>query len=199
MGKFGIIRAMINYTKKWWLLGCHRRAERHISTTGSNDGGRVLISQDYFINGLGEHKGLINKFSPYVRFRLSWFLFWEKEYSDAKLKIKRHAYNDLYEVCVREGYISKEKVEVTEFPTVANDKAYNISGFPFGYLQGLFQTYDKVWWAVITIVVALIGSAYFASKFTKADAIGKTAPQAVQPIVIYVQSGQVQSATGSSN
>ncbi len=165
----------VNYTKKWWLLGCHRRAERLYSTRGSNDGTRVLISQNLFINGHKEHAGLIHKYNPFVRFRFSYLIFWRNEYSEEQLKVKRQAYHTIYEVCVQEGYITKEKVqqpngEVLEFPTVANPKAYNIAGFP-GYLQGLFTTYDKVSLAIGAFIVALMGSSVLASILTKDDGL----------------------------
>ena len=104
---------MTLYTKKWWLLGCHRRAERIHSTRGSNTGVPVLISQDFFIKGNPQNpewlKGLANKYNPYVRFRLSYLLCWKCEYDKEKLKIKTNEYWDIYEVCVQEGYISKHK------------------------------------------------------------------------------------------
>jgi|GEM_PF-3119785 len=158
---------MINYTKKWWLLGCHRRAERLYSTNGSNDGHRVLISQQLFIDGHAEHKGLIHKYNPLVRFRFSHLIFWRKEYNEYQLKVKRNTYNHIYEVCIKEGYITKD--EGTGFPTVANGKAYNIHGFPLGYFTGLFSTYDKVWLAIGALIIALIGSSLIANVFTKKE------------------------------
>ena len=52
----GILARMVNYTKKWWLLGCHYRAELLYSTNGTNDGNPVRISRALFIIGnLPEH------------------------------------------------------------------------------------------------------------------------------------------------
>lgn len=168
---------MINYTKKWWLLGCHGRAERLYSTRGSNDGNRVLISQSLFIDGYGEDKGLIHKSNAFARVRFSKLIFWKEEYSAEQLKVKRHTYNHIYEVCVREGYITKEKVKRIEYgkeievqyPTVSNPKAYNIRGFPFGFFNGLAKTYDKVTLAIVSITIAIIGSSYIANKLAKKD------------------------------
>lgn len=160
-----MIRGMINYTKKWWLLGCHRRAERFFSTNGSNDGGRVLLSPDLFIDGNGvEHKGLKHKYNSFVRFRLSHLIFWKKEYSEEQLKMKRHEYYELYNICAGEKYITAEKVEKVNdvsYPTVSNPKAYNIGGFPIGYFQGLFKTYNKFWFAIGALIIAIIGSSLF--------------------------------------
>jgi hypothetical protein len=160
---------MINYTKKWWLLGCHRRAERLYSINGSNDGKRVLISPGLFIDGNGaEHKGLKHKYSPLVRFRFSHLIFWKREYNEEQLKIKRHAYYELYNICAGEKYITPEKTNPNDeisYPTVSNPKAYNISGFPIGYFQGLFRTYNNFWLAVGALIVALIGSSLFTGVF----------------------------------
>lgn len=169
---------MVNYTKKWWLLGCLRRAEKIHSTRGSNTGRPVLISQDFFIEGDAEWPGLAHKYSPYPRFRLERiFAFWKKEYGHFKLKEKINEYNDIYRVCLEEGYIKKEKITrkdpsgsdvMLEFPTVSNQKAYRIRGFPLGYLQGLLSGYPKVASAAVTIAVALIGFAgsFLAGYFT---------------------------------
>src|SRR3989344_52528 len=109
--KYGTTQKMINYTKKWWLLGCHRRAERLYSTNGSNDGTRVLVSPGLFIDGNGaEHKGLKHKYNRLVRFRLSHLIFWKKEYGEERLKMKRHEYYELYNICVGEKYITAEKI-----------------------------------------------------------------------------------------
>ena len=168
---------MINYTKKWWLLGCHARAEEIYSTRGSNDGSRVVISQHLFINGDDkENKGLIHKYSPFVRLRFAKLLFWKEEYNEEQLKKKRFTYNRIYDVCVIEGYIRKEKVKKVisgeehefEIPTTANPKAYNIQGFP-GYFNGLAKTYDKVAIAVISVLVAIIGSQFIANRLAKKD------------------------------
>lgn len=164
---------MINYTKKWWLLGCHRRAEKIYSTRGSNDGNLVLISQTLFIDGKDRDKGLIHKYNQFVRFRFSHLIFWKKEYNEEQLKIKRNTYNYIYRICELEGYITKDKggqgEVIMDFPTVSNAKAYNISGFPLGYFQGLFATYDKVWLAVGAFIIAVIGSSFFAGMFIKKD------------------------------
>ena len=165
--KGGIISKMINYTKKWWLLGCHRRAEKFYSVTRNSS--RSLIAENFFIEGGKEgdknYKGLIHKYNPFIRFRLSHLIFWEKEYSEEQLRVKKHIYYNLYEICVKEGYITKEKHKKdgkeVEYPTVANDKAYNISGFFPGYFSGLFLTYNKVWIAIGALIVALIGSRFF--------------------------------------
>lgn len=152
---FGRIRGMINYTKKWWLLGCYRRAERIHSTRGSNTGSPVLLSQKFFIEGNSEDwKGLANKFNPYVRFRFSHFIQWKPEYSEEQLRVKRNNYHDIYEVCVSEGYITKH--EGTGWPTVSNKQAYTIRGFPLGYFQGLLSQYDKVTTTLITLMGLLI-------------------------------------------
>lgn len=153
-GLFAIFRKMVNYTKKWWLLGCLRRAEKIHSTTGSATGHRVLVSQKFFIEGNTEWLGLAHKSSPYTQLRFSRiFLFWKKEYSAYKLKTRINDYNDIYEVCFRDGYIIKEKD--TNFPSVSTPKAYKIRGFPLGYFHGLFEEYDKVWIHIITIFIAL--------------------------------------------
>ena len=165
------IRGMINYTKKWWLLGCHRRAERLYSTNGSNDGTRVLVSPGLFIDGNGaEHKGLKHKYNRLVRFRLSHLIFWKKEYGEERLKMKRHEYYELYNICVGEKYITAEKISPDNnisYPTVSNPKAYNISGFPMGYFQGLFKTYNKFWFAIGALIIAIIGSSFFGGIFNK--------------------------------
>ncbi len=153
---------MINYTRKWWLLGCLRRAIREHSTTGSNTGRRVLLSQIFFIESDELHKnewpGLASKHNKYIRFRPSWILFWKKEYSEKKLKRNIYNYHELYEVCVREGYIGRETAsDAREWPTIATAEANNIQGFPFGYFQGLFKEYDRVWIALGTIIGALLG------------------------------------------
>lgn len=146
---------MINYTKKWWLLGCHRRAEKRYSIRGSNDGRPVLISQTQFIKGDSEVLGLAHKQCVFTRFRFSRiFKFWEKEYSQEKLKRKINDYWDIYEACRKEDYISNH--EKTGYPTVSNDKAYRIRGFFPGYFEGLFTEYPKVTTTIITIVGLLI-------------------------------------------
>jgi len=190
--QFGMIKNMINYTKKWWLLGCHRRAERIHSTRGSADGKPVLLSQEFFITGnidkepVDKWYGLANKYPGkvsgekkyrYVRFRLSWLKFWEKEYDEEKLKVMKNNYWNIYETCVKEGYITKTqgvkivdgKNIIMEFPTTCNPKSYNIRGFPLGYFQGLFLTYDKVWIAIGALIIAIIGSTFFANMFIKKD------------------------------
>ena len=172
--KNGIIGEMINYTKKWWLLGCHRRAERFYSVTRNTR--RTLIDQVAFIEGYTEgnkiYKGLMHKYNPFVRFRLSHIIWWKKEYGEEELRIKRNTYHDIYEVCMREGYIVREKhkqdEKEVEFPTTSNPKAYNIRGFPLGYFQGLGKTHDKVWFAIGAIIVALIGSSLF-NKYVKSE------------------------------
>ena len=172
--KYGTIQNMINYTKKWWLLGCHYRAERVCSTKGSNDGNRVLVSKNLFIEGdtIG-NKGLIHKYNSYVRFRFSYLIFWKKEYNEVQLKLKRFTYNNVYDICKKEGYITtdqgKQGDNLIDFPTVINPKAYNIRGFPLGYFQGLAKNYDKMWLAVGAIIVALIGSSLLTNRFNKAD------------------------------
>lgn len=145
---------MINYTKKWWLLGCLRRAEKIHSTRGSNTGDRVLISQAFFIKGDTEWPGLAHKYNPYVRFRLSRLIFWKKEYDEFKIKEKINEYNDIYEVCFQEGYIGKD--QHTNFPSVSTSSAYRIRGFPLGYFQGLFSEYEKVTTTLITIIGLII-------------------------------------------
>lgn len=154
---FAIIRRMINYTKKWWLLGCFRRAMRIHSTTGSNTGRRVLLSQLLFIEGDQNWPGLANKFNKYIRFRPSWLWFWKKEFNETKLKRNRYNYHELYEVCVKEGYIGREKgVDGNDWPTIATPKAHRISGL-LGYFNGLIEEYPRVWLAVGALILALIG------------------------------------------
>jgi len=140
---------MINYTNKWWLLRCLRRAEKIHSTRGSADGNRVLLSQRFFIQGntQPDHwNGLANKYNKYVWFRLSWLLWWKKEYGEKKLKEKVNNYNDIYEVCIDQGFINSDKI--MGYPTVSTSKAYNIRSFPFGYFQGFLEEYNQVWLAV---------------------------------------------------
>ncbi|MBI3251507.1 MAG: hypothetical protein HYZ62_01190 [Candidatus Andersenbacteria bacterium] len=159
---------MVFYTKKWWLLGCHARAERKHSTNGSHDGSMVFISKDFFMNGRGEYNGLMHKYNPYVRFRPSHLIFWKKEFSDERLKINKYVYNEIYKVCLEHGYITVEKGDDgNNYPTVSNAKAYGIRGFPLGYFQGLGKNYDKVWFAIGAILVALIGSSMVANVFSK--------------------------------
>ncbi len=164
-----IIKGMINYTKIWWLLGCHQRAEKLHSLDMS--GNRVLVSQSLFIKGKPDDpnwtKGLIHKYNRYVRFRLSYLKFWEKEYSEERLSINRQLYNAIYEVCVQEEYITK--VPENNWPTTINPKAYNIRGFPLGYFNGLAKTYDKVTLAIGAFIIALIGSSFVASWLAKKD------------------------------
>lgn len=149
---------MINYTKKWWLLGCFRRAMRKHSIGGSNEGKRVLLSQDFFIKGDNGWRGLANKYNKYVIFRPSWLLFWKKEFSEKRLRTNRYNYDELYEVCVREGFIGKETgSDGREWPTVATSFANRIRGFPLGYFNGLFEEYPRVITAIGSFILALIG------------------------------------------
>ena len=153
--KYGTTQDMINYTKKWWLLGCHRRAEKLYSTMGSNDGRPFLISQEQFIKGDEKVLGLVNKRCPFVRFRPSKIKFWEKEFCEEKLRRKTNDYWDIYEACVDEKFIKPHKE--TGYPTVSSSKAYNIRG-PFGWVQGFAKSHDKLWIAFVALMVSIIGS-----------------------------------------
>lgn len=160
--KSDILSRMINYTKKWWLLGCHRRAEKKISTTGSNNGRPVLLAQKLFIEGNieggGEWKGLISKDCTYAGFFSSFLFRWGNEYNEEKQKRKRNEYYYIYEICREEGYISTHKE--TRFPTVTNSKANRMKGFPLGYFQGLLSDYDKVWIAIGGLIGSFIAGGY---------------------------------------
>src|SRR3989338_4538855 len=156
--KSGIIDRMINYTKKWWLLGCHRRAEKKISLAGSNNGRPVLLAQKLFIEGNikegGEWRGLIDNYCDYVGFFTYNLVRRWSRYNEEKENIRRNEYWYIYEICREEGYISTHKE--TGFPTVTNSKASKIKSFPFGYFEGFLGQYPKLTTTAITIAGLII-------------------------------------------
>ena len=162
VGVFGRIRDMSDYIRKWQLLRSLRKAERIHSTKGSATGRRVLVSQILFIEGENGWKGLANKFNPYISFRLSHLIWWEKEYSKDKRKSMKNDYHDIYEVCTRDEYIVKD--ELTGFPSVSTPKAYRMRSFPLGFFQGLFEEHDIVLnkvWIFIGLIISFFAGAYF--------------------------------------
>ena len=156
------MKKIMNYTKKWLFLKYLTKAidvatEKNDLESISN-GQAVVLSEKFFIvgnePGTDDYwKGLANKYPgkvgaekkyQYVKFKLSWLLFWQKEYNESKLKKRINNYYKLFKICKEDGYIEMvDGIDGSKRPSTNTLKYDKIRAFPIGYLQGLVQQYDK--------------------------------------------------------
>jgi len=154
----GSIRDMKLFIKRWWLLEKLRKEIKiHSSFQPVEDlasGKAVLLSSQFFLANdpskkHPEHPGLVYK-SVFGKL---------KKGNEKKLKRRIQEYNDIFEVCVKEGYIEMIKTVKGAMPSTATPKAHSISGW-FGLLQGILSKYSYVWIIIWTLIITIIGSAF---------------------------------------
>ena len=146
---------MIRFIKKWWLLECLCKEILRHSEKQSNEevsaGREVLLSSQFFIAGredLPEYPGLAEK-----------FLWWKGKYKPNKLKRRIKEYNDIFKICVKEGYIEMIETKKGLMPSTATPKADSINGW-FGLIEGLLSKYHSVWLIIVSLVTGIIASPF---------------------------------------
>lgn len=148
------IKDMILFIKKWWLLkNLRQEINRHSGFQSLEDvssGREVLLSSQFFIAGkkdLPQYPGLAEK-----------FLWCRKKYKPDKLKRRIKEYNDIFKVCVEEGYIKMIKTEKGDMPSTATSKAHKLNGY-IGLLQGILEEYLYAWTVIlIPLFIGIYGS-----------------------------------------
>jgi len=145
------IKDMTLFIKKWWLLeNLRREIYRHSGYQSLEEvsaGREVLLSPQFFIAGrkdLPQYPGLAEK-----------FLWWKWKYKPDKLKKRIKEYNDIFKVCIEEGYVKMIKTSEGFMPSTATSKAFKISEIP-GLLEALLSEYKSVWTMIIFPIVSFI-------------------------------------------
>jgi hypothetical protein len=149
--------------EKWWLLEHLRKAiafhTKQQPVGRLSGGGKILLTQDFFITGTDTYPGLAKKSLK----RFSWILWWRKKENTEKLKGRIHEYNQIFEICEKEGYIEMQLMEDGSYmPSTATPLADKINGW-FGLLQGLLERYYLAW--TVIVIPLLLG--IYSSSFLK--------------------------------
>jgi len=154
---------MWRFIKKWWFLQNLRNAITFHTSQQSMEklhgGGKVLLTQDFFIIGTDAYPGLairsVKRFYP--------ILWWRRGGQDEK-KIKKRVieYNEIFEVCVKEGYINMQPTEGSvPMPSTATPLADSICGW-WGLLQNILKKYYLAWSViVIPFLIGIFSSPFF--------------------------------------
>jgi hypothetical protein len=160
-----IMQNMILFIKKWWLLeNLRKEINRHSgfqTLEEVSSGRKVLISRHFFIAGNKEK-------SQYPGLAEKSFWWWKKKYkySEDELKKRIQEYNDIFEVCIKEGFIEiiegEKSGQKIELPSVATPKAYEISGW-FGLFEGILEKYKSVWTMIFLPIVTFVLGLIFRS------------------------------------
>lgn len=160
---------MIRFIKKWWFLeNLRKEINRHSSIQSIENLSmmrHVLLSPYFFISNDPRQKhpkypGLAYK--AVRRFR--WILPWRFRYNENKLKKRIQEYNDIFTICVKEGYIEMTETEEKDglkmkMPSVATPMADKISGI-FGLLQGILERYNSVWTIIFIPIITFIAGVF---------------------------------------
>lgn len=157
---FDIIRNMRLFIKKWWLLeNLRKEISRHSGYQSIEElsaGRKVLVSQQFFISGrkdLPEFPGLAEK---------SFWMWRNKKYNEKELKQRIQEYNDICEVCIKEGLIEISQTVKGPMLSCTTPSADKISGW-FGLLEGLLSQFNRVWTLIITVLTTIISSKIISS------------------------------------
>jgi hypothetical protein len=158
---------MWKFIKKWWFLKhLSKEIAKHTciaSVENLSRGNAVLLSQQFFIVGTKEYPGLAMKSIH----RFSWILRWRIKYNEKTLKKRIQEYNDIFNVCVEEGYIIMKEVNKygilvkEKMPSTATSKYDKINGI-MGLFNAILKEYDSVWknilLPIITFVLGIVWS-----------------------------------------
>lgn len=140
--------------KKWWLLKQLDKAiALHTEKSTLADlsaGGKVLLTQSFFIHGNDKYKGIARKSAE----RFSWILRWRK-HDEYRLKKKIRQCNALFESCVKDGYIEIQIVQGQPMLALTNT-ADDIHGL-FGLIQLLSSKFTIAWGVIASIATFIIG------------------------------------------
>ncbi len=154
---------MWRFIKKWWILENLREKIAFHTVQQPIEklsyGGKVLLTQDFFIKGTDQHLGIASKS---VR-RFSWILWWRKKENTEKLKKRIQEYNEIFEICVKEGYIEIQYMGdgIQQMPSTATPLADNINGW-FGLLQAILKNYYLAWTIIIIpLLVLFLGQSFW--------------------------------------
>lgn len=164
---------MIRFIKRWWLLKNLRKATLlHTSFNSVENlamGKKVLLAQHFLIVGAEKYPGLAYK----SLHRFSWILWYRRKDNPEKLKRRIQEYNDILEVCRKEGYIEIKQTEKGPMLSADTSLADKISG-PSGLLQELLSRYHLAWTLIIIpLILGILGSSIFKRIWERIISLGK--------------------------
>ncbi len=159
----------MRFIKKWWFLESLRKEiNRHSSFQSIEDLSmmrQVLLSPYFFISNDPRKKNPTYPGLAYksVR-RFRWVLPWRFFYNQNKLKKRIQEYNDILNICVKEGYIEMTETEEKDgtkmkMPSVATPMADKISGF-LGLMQGILERYNSVWTIIFIPIITFLAGVF---------------------------------------
>jgi hypothetical protein len=149
----------------WWLLREFGKQIKLHTLLSSHEHVRLGIaidsSRDFFLDGTDEWPGLARRKAK----RFSRILWWRKKDNPDRIKAKLVSYNDLFDSCVKEGYIIYT-ASINDRQFTSKGPLYDESRGLAGLIQVAGKKFPLVWalfaW-IITVIIAVIAT-YIAKK-----------------------------------